>query len=91
LTKEEKIKLIRVGNELFNSGKIEKAIKIFIHTDYKDGINRVADYYYYEEKKPLIAFNYYQKAGNKKMLDELTEKMAMVIQYLLLEDEAKVN
>ncbi len=91
MTKDERIKLIRKGNEFFNNGEIDKALKIFIHTDYKDGINRVADYYYYEKQKPLIAFKLYQRAGNKRMIEELIEKMAMVIRYLLMEDEAKAN
>ena len=39
---EQKVALNRKGNELFNSGKIEQAKRIFITTGYSDGLTRVA-------------------------------------------------
>ena len=38
--------LIRRGNDFFSSGNIKAAEKIFVTTDYKDGIVRLGDYYF---------------------------------------------
>ena len=41
MTEKERVALIRKGNELYNAGKIEEAIRIFTATGYKDGLTRV--------------------------------------------------
>lgn len=83
---EERIKLIRRGNELFNEGDIVNALKIFLATDYKDGIIRVADYFYYDKKELVKGIKLYKKAGHKKIVDEFAEKAAAVVRLYMEED-----
>jgi hypothetical protein len=88
---KERVELIRKGNELFNKGKINESAKIFLQTDYRDGLIRVGDYYYYQEKNILKAFIYYKRAGYKKRLEELYDKMAKIVHFLLQEDEISTS
>lgn len=87
MTDKERVELIRKGNQLFNEGKIEEAAKIFLATDYKDGIVRVGDHYYFNEKKIFKAFFYYRKANYKKRLEVIYKLWASIIQFLLNEDK----
>ena len=64
MDKNKRVELIRIGNRLFNEGQIEKASDIFVKTGYRDGITRVADYYFFDRKMPLIALKYYRMAGD---------------------------
>ena len=75
MDEKERIALIRKGNELFNKGEIESSVKIFLQTDYKDGIARVGDFYYYEKKQPLIAVKFYKKASMHDKVNEIYERM----------------
>lgn len=86
LTPKERLILIRKGNELFNSGDIEKAAKIFVTTAYKDGLIRVGDYYYFDKKNPLKALQYYIEARYEKRIAELSERIAAVIKKWLKEE-----
>ena len=88
MTDEDRINLIRQGNELFNRGDHRNALKIFLATDYKDGIIRVADHLYYEEKKQVPAIKLYKKAGSQRKVDEFAEKAALTI-HMLLESDKK--
>lgn len=90
MDEKERVELIRQGNRLFNEGKIEEAAKIFEKVNYIDGLIRVGDYYYFDKKRILKAFYYYKKAGFKKRLDEIYEKMANVIHNWLLEDKKEL-
>lgn len=87
MTDKERVELIRKGNQLFNEGKIEEAAKIFLATDYKDGLVRIGDHYYFNEKKIFKAFFYYRKANYKKRLEEIYKTWASIIQLLLNEDK----
>jgi len=89
LNPKERLILIRKGNEFFNQGKVEKAARIFLTTCYKDGLIRVGDHYYFDQKNPLKALHYYLEAGYEKRIKELTEKMAMVLKKWLKEDKDK--
>jgi len=73
MTDEDRIGLIRQGNELFNRGDFKNSLKIFLATDYKDGIIRVADHLYYEEKQQVSAIKLYKKAGYQRKVDESAE------------------
>lgn len=84
---KERVELIRKGNQLFNEGKIEDAGKIFLATNYKDGLVRVGDHYLYQEKKFFKAFFYYKKANYTRRLEEIYKKWAEVIHFLLEEDK----
>ena len=92
MDKKERSRLIRMGNEFFNSRKFEKAIEIFVKTDYKDGLTRIADYYFYEEKQPLIAFKYYKMVNRQDKVDEIFARMVFALGKLLgKEPEQKIK
>lgn len=80
---EEKVALARKGNEYFNSGNISEAIKYFVKANYRDGIMRVADYYYYDKKQPLIAFKFYKMINRKDRVDEIFARMMFALGKLL--------
>lgn len=86
---EERISLIRRGNELFNNKDYKNALKIFIATDYKDGIIRVADYLYFEKNDKISAIKLYKKAGHQKVIDDFAQKAAYLIRMMLDEDKEK--
>ncbi len=80
---KSRVKLIRKGNELFNNGDIEKAIVIFVKTGYRDGITRVADYYFYEKRLPLNALPYYKMVNRQDKVDEINERMFFALGKML--------
>ena len=86
MNEKERIKLIRLGNEYFNKGEIEKAKKIFIQTKYRDGLTRLADYYFYEKKMPLVALTYYKMVNRKEKVQEIFERMVFALGKLLGKD-----
>ena len=89
MDKKERIALIRKGNESFNNGNIQKAIEIFVKTDYKDGLARIADFYYYDKKMPLIAFKFYKMANMRDKVDEIFERMILALGEWIGEDKLK--
>ncbi len=89
--KKERVALIRKGNELFNNGEIDKAIKIFLQTDYKDGLARVADFYYFDKKQPLMAFKFYKMANMHNKVNEIFERMIYALSKWIGDDKLKEN
>jgi hypothetical protein len=83
LSPQERLLLIRKGNEVFNNGDIEKAAKIFTTTAYRDGLIRVGDYYYFEKRDALSALRYYVEAKYQRRIQEISERMACVIKRWL--------
>jgi len=88
LASDKKTALNRKGNELFNTGNLDKAKRIFLTTGYTDGIIRLGDYYY-NNKQVLEAFRMYCLAPAPDKKEILIERMASVIQYWLKNDERK--
>ena len=86
ITKKQRIKLMRKGNEFFNQGKIDIAKKIFITTGYTDGLIRLGDYYY-KKNQILEAFRMYYLAPYRKKVNMMLEKMAFIIKDMLKEKE----
>ncbi|MCL2154488.1 MAG: hypothetical protein FWH53_02365 [Leptospirales bacterium] len=80
---EEKVMLARKGNEAFNNGKINEAIKYFVKAGYRDGIMRVADYYYYDNRQPLVALKFYKMINRKDRIDEIFARMMFALGKLL--------
>lgn len=87
MDEEERISLIRRGNELFNKKDYKNALKIFLATNYKDGIIRVADYLYFDKGDKISAIKLYKKAGHQKVIDDFAEKASDIIRMLLEEDK----
>lgn len=85
----ERVALIRKGNEFFNKGEIEKALALFVKTDYKDGLTRVADHFFYDKKMPLIAVKYYKMANRKDKVNEIFERMIFALGKWIGEDKIK--
>ena len=79
---KERARLIREGNKLFNEGKVKEALKIFLKTNYMDGIGRVADYYY-DKKQLLTALKLYKKIGASTRVEEILIRMAIGLKYLI--------
>jgi hypothetical protein len=85
LKKEDKITLIRKGNELFNQGKYDLAKKIFLTTGYTDGLIRLGNYYY-KNNQPLEALRMFWLAPYQKGINGLMSKYVRVISSWLNED-----
>jgi len=84
---EEKVALSRKGNEYFNAGNITEAIKYFVKAGYQDGIMRVADYYYFDRKQPLIALKFYKMINRKDRVDEIFARMMFALNKMLRPSE----
>ncbi|PKL18458.1 MAG: hypothetical protein CVV49_05730 [Spirochaetae bacterium HGW-Spirochaetae-5] len=80
---EEKVALSRKGNEFFNNGNMTEAIKYFVKAGYRDGIMRVADYYFYDKKQPLIALKFYKMINRKDRIDEINARMMFAFNKML--------
>lgn len=85
----ERAALIRKGNELFNAGNLTEAEKIFVKTMYKDGLTRIADYFYFDKRMPLAAYKYYKMADREDRVSEIFERMVFAFTSLLREDEVE--
>jgi hypothetical protein len=83
MNSEEKVLLVRKGNESFNNGDIKEAIKFFVKAGYRDGIMRVADHYYYDNKQPLVALKFYRMIDRKDRIDEIYARMMFALGKLL--------
>lgn len=86
ISQEQKIALIRKGNELFNAGEFDQAKKIFLATGYSDGIIRMGDHYS-EKNNPLEALRMYWIAPSPAKVQNLMEKFASIVGGWLLEDK----
>ena len=94
--------LIRKGNELFNERKIEEAYRCYLTASYFGGIEKIADYYNFENKNFIKAMQLYKfilkedsnLGGNiraKQKLDTLSQSVAKVLQKWLNDDETFTN
>ncbi|MFP4364462.1 MAG: hypothetical protein ACLFR1_11420 [Spirochaetia bacterium] len=79
--------LIRKGNELYNNGKIDQAKRIFLTTGYSDGLIRLGDYYS-KKNDSLEALRMYWLAPAPDKVNAIIEKMVMIIQKWLHEEES---
>jgi len=86
---KKRVEMIRLGNELFNSGDIEKATEIFVNTGYRDGITRIADYYFFDKRLPLVALKYYQMVKRQDKVEEIHQRMMFALSKLLGKEQPK--
>lgn len=82
LSSEQKAALNRKGNVLFNQGRVEEALRIFVTTGYSDGLTRVGDWYKGRDK-PLVALKYYVLAHNKNKSEAIYEKLSQLLSTLV--------
>ncbi|RME89220.1 MAG: hypothetical protein D6767_08825 [Candidatus Hydrogenedentota bacterium] len=80
-------KMIRKGNELMQKGELLKAGELFKKAQYASGLIRIADIYYFEQNKPLMAYGYYKAAGKKQMLERIHENFLVALKIWLHEDD----
>lgn len=83
---KQRVMLIREGNAAFNEGNIDMAARIFKATDYKSGLIRVGDYYYFDKHQPLRAYGYYRQANYQKMIDKIFDGFTFALKCWLWED-----
>jgi len=83
MNEKQRVELIRRGNELFNAGEVAKAAAIFVKAAYRDGLTRVADYYFYDRKLPLVALKYYRMVNRQDKVQEIFERMVFALGKLL--------
>lgn len=82
----QKAALNRKGNQMFNSGNVEGAKRIFMTTGYSDGLTRVGDYYKSKDR-PLEALRMYWISPDKKKSEPLIEQLAYLLQGMLDEND----
>ncbi len=86
LNPEQKSRMNRRGNELFNSGDTETARRVFQTTGYSDGLIRVGDRYL-ESRRYVEALKMFKLAHDTDKSEALVAKIASIIQNLLAEEE----
>ncbi|MCL2720084.1 MAG: hypothetical protein FWD47_01920 [Treponema sp.] len=84
----QKAALNRKGNQMFNDGNIEGARRIFMTTGYSDGLSRVGDYYK-ENNRLIEALRMYWTAPDRKKSQPLIDKLAIVLQSMICEQESE--
>ena len=87
---QQKAALNRRGNNLFNSGDIEGARRIFLTTGYSDGLIRIGDYYI-SKGKSLDALRMYWIAPDKKKAEPIIANLSALIQSMLKEEDGDQN
>ncbi len=83
---EQRVQLNRKGNILFKRGEIEAARRIFLTTGYSDGLSRIGDWYH-SQGRELDALRMYWLAPNRGKAQAILEKLSVLIQKLIHEDE----
>lgn len=76
---KERAELIRKGNEMFNNGDIAGATNIFVQTGYGDGLTRLADFYYYDRREPLVALKFYRMVNCQEKINEIFERVVYAL------------
>ena len=86
ISSEQRSVLIRKANQLFNSGRVEDAKRIFLTVGYSDGIIRAGDHHM-KRNQPLEAFRMYWLAPDRAKAGPMIEKMAQIVQAWLREPD----
>jgi hypothetical protein len=81
----QKAALNRRGNQLFNSGDVEGARRIFITTGYSDGLSRVGDYYK-SQNRILDALRMYWIAPDRNKSEPIFKELAFLMQGMINEE-----
>ena len=87
ITNKKRAELIRIGNQAFNEGNIQRAAKIFKTIQYQDGLIRLGDHYYFDKHQPLIAYGYYKQARHSKMIEKITDGFVFALQCWINPDQ----
>ena len=90
MSKEQRVALIRKGNDLFNRKQYDMAKKIFLTTGYSDGLIRLGDLYM-DNNEPVEAFRMYWLAPDRKKVEVMMEKTVAIVKEWLKEGEQNVE
>jgi len=90
LTQEQRMALIRKGNEVFNRGDVVLAERIYRTTRYGAGLSRVGDWYM-RQNRPLEALVAYRSGRCRGKADLVVERMARVLSGWLKEEGEPVT
>lgn len=63
----DRVQIIRKGNELFNKGDIILAYKCYTMANYYSGIEKIADYFFYTKNNAAKAIVLYKQIANADM------------------------
>ena len=85
-----RVQLIRKGNEFLSEGNIESAEKIFVTTDYKDGLVRLGDYYLEKNNLYKCAQMYFM-SENQSKIDAFCKRSALIIEKLLNQEDEEFD
>lgn len=85
ITAKDRVALVRKGNEFFNQQRYDAAKRVFLTVKYADGLIRLGDHYM-AEGQTLEAFRMFWIAGDRRRIEEMAEKMAMVVRKWLHDD-----
>jgi len=84
VSSEQRVQLIRKGNELFGLSQWEAAKKIFVATHYTDGMIRLGDHYV-GERDYLSAYQMYKLAPAPDQAAAMIQKLSAVLKNWLKE------
>ena len=82
----QKAALNRKGNLLFNSGDIETARRIFLTTNYSDGLSRIGDYYK-SQSRLIDALKMYWIAPDHTKSEPIIMQLSDVIRHFIHNEE----
>ncbi|MBI9100574.1 MAG: hypothetical protein JEY91_19000 [Spirochaetaceae bacterium] len=85
LSDQQRVTLMRRGNEFFNNGDIEQARRIFLTIGYTDGLIRIGEYYY-SNNRPFEAFKMFKIAPDPARVNNMIEKMTYIIKKWIKEE-----
>lgn len=78
--------VIRKANQYLNDGDYENAELLFLATKYQDGLIKLADRHY-KEQRIGRAYKLYKAANQQEMTEKLLDLMTGAVQELLAQDE----
>ena len=78
--------VIRKANQYLNDGDYENAELLFLATKYQDGLIKLADRHY-KEQRIGRAYKLYKAANQQEMTEKLLDLMTGAVQELLAQDK----
>ena len=88
VTSQQKVALVRRGNEFFNQGKYDEARRIFLTLGYTDGLIRLGSHYY-NKKQYVEALRMFASAPDIGRIQAMAPALARVVRMWLMSDESK--
>ena len=80
--------IIQTGLIALSKNNYQEAAQLFEEADYKPGLKKIADIYMNQLKSPLLAYSYYEKAGDTEKTKEIRNRMFGVLSRWIHEDDS---